>query len=121
MRLSPFFPHGGIPAPFADGLTGRSVEGVWQALEVFRDTDADLPRLGIATMRGLKRTVRRYGPVQGHRTGPSGEPAAPAVPLPHAALPRSYIGGRRPSEEEPPGEEAGPTAGPEPGESTRTR
>ncbi|WP_031507193.1 DUF6939 family protein [Streptomyces megasporus] len=73
VRLSPFFPHGGIPVPFSDGLTSRSVEGIWQALKVFRDVDVDLSKLDVATMRGLKRTVRRYGPVRGHRMGPTGE------------------------------------------------
>ena len=27
VRLSPFHPHGGIPVPYSDGLTGQSVEG----------------------------------------------------------------------------------------------
>ncbi|SFK14375.1 DUF6939 family protein [Streptomyces pini] len=171
VRLSPFFPHGGIPVPFSGGLTGRSVEGVWQALKVFRDTDVDLSKLDVTTMRGLKRTVRRYGPVLGHRAGPSGERllgyeaarrliylpsyrwvlenrvadlvsrlretaaetdvvlldhttngdvADLATPLSHAALLRSCVEGRRPSEEEPPGEAPGPAAEPEPGEGVRT-
>ncbi|MER5864720.1 hypothetical protein [Kitasatospora sp. NPDC002040] len=73
VRLSPFYPHGGLPVPYADGLTSQSVEGVWQAFKVFEHADIDLGKLDITTMKGLKRTVRRYGPVRGHRAGPHGE------------------------------------------------
>ncbi|GAA0553542.1 DUF6939 family protein [Actinomadura livida] len=69
VRLSPFYPHGGIPVPYSEGVTSQSVEGIWQALKVFQNADVDPAKLRITTMRGLKRTVRRYGPVQGHRTG----------------------------------------------------
>jgi hypothetical protein len=72
VRLSPFYPHGGIPVPYCQGVISQSVEGIWQALKVFQDSDVDPGKLGITTMKGLKRTVRRYGPVQGHRTGLSG-------------------------------------------------
>ncbi|MFE4512945.1 DUF6939 family protein [Kitasatospora sp. NPDC056783] len=73
VRLSPFYPHGGIPVPYSDGTTSQSVEGIWQALKVFEDADVDTSKLGVTTMKGLKRTVRRYGPVRGHRTGLHGE------------------------------------------------
>ncbi|GIG85786.1 DUF6939 family protein [Plantactinospora endophytica] len=73
VRLSPFYPHGGIPVPLSPGVTGASVEGIWQALKVFADTDVDPSRLGVTTMKGLKRTVRRYGPVRGHRSGLNGD------------------------------------------------
>lgn len=73
VRLSPFYPHGGIPVPFAEGVTGQSVEGVWQALKVFEHADVDPAKLEITTMKGLKRTVRRYGPVRGHRAGLTGD------------------------------------------------
>lgn len=69
VRLSPFYPHGGIPVPFCDGVTAQSVEGIWQALKVFEHADIDPAKLQVTTMRGLKRTVRRYGPVRGHRAG----------------------------------------------------
>ncbi|PWI10217.1 hypothetical protein DIZ27_12835 [Streptomyces sp. NWU339] len=77
VRLSPFYPHGGIPVPFSDGVTGQSVEGIWQALKVFRQSDVDPAKLEITAMKGLKRTVRRYGPVQGHRTGLHGDRLLP--------------------------------------------
>ncbi|WUH99763.1 hypothetical protein OHR68_40810 [Spirillospora sp. NBC_00431] len=67
VRLSPFYPHGGIPVPGHPGLTGMSVEGVWQALKVFASEQEDFSKLDIATMKGIKRTVRRLGPPLGHR------------------------------------------------------
>ncbi|TNY36616.1 DUF6939 family protein [Thermomonospora catenispora] len=72
VRFSPFYPHGGIPVPFSPGVTAQSVEGIWQALKVFADADVDPTKLTITTMRGLKRTVRRHGPVLGHRAGLTG-------------------------------------------------
>ncbi|MFD8707435.1 DUF6939 family protein [Kitasatospora sp. NPDC059648] len=77
VRFSPFYPHGGIPVPFSDGVTSQSVEGIWQALKVFQDFDVDPAKLGVTTMKGLKRTVRRYGPVRGHRTGLDGDRLLP--------------------------------------------
>lgn len=73
VRLSPFFPHGGIPVPFTQGRTGASVEGIWQALKVFEHADVDESKLDVTTMAGLKRTVRRHGAVLGHRRGLKGE------------------------------------------------
>jgi hypothetical protein len=35
VRLSPFYPHGGIPVPGHPDRTSQSVEGLWQALKVF--------------------------------------------------------------------------------------
>ncbi|MFF1875141.1 hypothetical protein [Streptomyces sp. CB03911] len=72
VRLSPFHPHGGIPVPWSEGVTGQSVEGIWQALKVFEGSDTDESKLAITSMKGLKRTVRRYGPVRGHRAGLGG-------------------------------------------------
>ncbi|WP_220500067.1 DUF6939 family protein [Thermomonospora cellulosilytica] len=77
VRFSPFYPHGGIPVPFTPGVTAASVEGVWQALKVFADADVDPAKLSITTMRGLKRTVRRHGPVRGHRAGLHGRTLLP--------------------------------------------
>jgi hypothetical protein len=70
VKLSPFYPHGGIPVPLSPGLVGASVEGIWQALKVFESTDVDHSKLSVTSMTGLKRTVRRFGPVLGHRVGP---------------------------------------------------
>lgn len=42
-RLSPMWPHGGIPVPGMDGTTADSVEGIWQGLKVIRGRTA--PRL----------------------------------------------------------------------------
>ncbi|WP_354644206.1 DUF6939 family protein [Kitasatospora camelliae] len=77
VRLSPFYPHGGIPVPFSEGVVGRSVEGIWQALKVFPEAGVDRTKLEVTAMKGLKRTVRRFGPVQGHRAGLDGERLLP--------------------------------------------
>ncbi|GAA1992271.1 DUF6939 family protein [Kitasatospora viridis] len=77
VRLSPFYPHGGIPVPFTPGVTSQSVEGIWQALKVFESTDVDPAKLDITSMKGLKRTVRRYGAVRGHRAGLHGDELLP--------------------------------------------
>lgn len=73
VRLSPFYPHGGIPVPFTTDVVSASVEGIWQALKVFDDTDVDATKLSVTRMSGLKRTVGRYGPVRGHRAGLHGQ------------------------------------------------
>ncbi|MFA1541562.1 DUF6939 family protein [Actinomadura monticuli] len=67
VRLSPFYPHGGIPVPGHPGRTSQSVEGVWQALKVFASEGEDFSKLEVTTMKGIKRTVRRLGPPLGHR------------------------------------------------------
>lgn len=77
VRLSPFYPHGGIPVPLSPGAVSESVEGIWQALKVFADADVDPGKLRVATMTGLKRTVRRFGAVRGHRAGLSGDRLLP--------------------------------------------
>ena len=72
-RLSPFYPHGGIPVPFSPGVTSMSVEGVWQGLKVFANgagVDRDCFRND--TMKGLKRTCRTNGCMKGHRKGVNG-------------------------------------------------
>lgn len=67
--LSPFYPHGHIPIPNTPGLTATCVEAVWQGLKVFDDADVDFRTFRNDTMKGLKRTVRRYGAPRGHRYG----------------------------------------------------
>jgi hypothetical protein len=73
VRFSPFFPHGGIPVPLTPDVVAESVEGIWQALKVFDRVDVDPAKLSLTAMTGLKRTVRRFGPVRGHRAGLHGE------------------------------------------------
>lgn len=70
--LSPFFPHYNIPIPFTDGLTATCVESVWQGLKVFKDHDVDFATFRNDTMKGLKRTIKKYGPPLGHRKGAYG-------------------------------------------------
>jgi hypothetical protein len=73
VRFSPFYPHGEIPVPMSPGVTSESVEGVWQALKVFEGSDVDPSKLSVTSMKGLKRTVRRFGQVRGHRAGLTGD------------------------------------------------
>ncbi len=68
-RLSPFFPHGGIPVPFTPGLTSASVEGIWQGLKVFERAGVDKKKLDVTTMKGLKRSTRSNGRCLGHARG----------------------------------------------------
>lgn len=72
VKLSPFYPHGGIPVPFSDGVTASCVEAIWQGLKVFEHSDVDVSLFSNTTMRGLKRTVRKYGRPLGHRKGVNG-------------------------------------------------
>lgn len=72
VRLSPFYPHGGIPVPFSEGYTAMSVEGIWQALKVFEHEDIDRMMLSNDTMKNIKRSVRKHGRVLGHRKGVNG-------------------------------------------------
>lgn len=67
--LSPFYPHGNIPIPFTPGMYAACVEGVWQGLKVFQNSDVDIDSFKNDTMKGLKRTVRKYGVPLGHRKG----------------------------------------------------
>jgi len=72
VKFSPFYPHGGIPVPFSDGVTAQSVEGIWQGLKVFEEHGIDPSKFKITSMRGIKRTMRRFGPIRGHRKGVNG-------------------------------------------------
>ena len=73
VKLSPFYPHGGIPVPFSEGYTATCVEAIWQGLKVFEGSDVDVSLFQNDTMKGLKRTVRRFGKPLGHRKGVNGE------------------------------------------------
>ena len=73
VKLSPFYPHKGIPVPFSDGITATCVEAVWQGLKVFEGADVDVEMFNNDTMKNIKRTVRKYGKPLGHRKGVSGE------------------------------------------------
>lgn len=69
VKFSPFYPHGGIPVPFYPGVKSETVEGIWQGLKVFESTDVDFSAMRITNMKGIKRTVRKYGKCLGHRAG----------------------------------------------------
>jgi hypothetical protein len=73
LRFSPFYPHGGIPVPFSPGVRAESVEGIWQGLKVFERAGIDPVKFRITSMRGLKRSSRKYGRILGHRAGVAGD------------------------------------------------
>lgn len=72
VKLSPFYPHGGIPVPFSEGYTATCVEAIWQGLKVFESCDVDVEMFQNDTMKNIKRTVRRFGKPLGHRKGVHG-------------------------------------------------
>ena len=72
VKLSPFYPHGGIPVPFSGGLTATCVEAIWQGLKVFEGSDVDIHLFKNDTMKNIKRSVRKNGKPLGHRKGVNG-------------------------------------------------
>ena len=72
IKLSPFYPHGGIPVPFSEGYTATCVEAIWQGLKVFKNSDIDTNMFHNDTMKNIKRTVRKNGVPLGHRKGVNG-------------------------------------------------
>ena len=73
LKFSPFYPVGGIPIPFSENKHAESVEGIWQGLKVFETHDIDESKFKITSMKGLKRTIRKYGKPKGHRKGVGGD------------------------------------------------
>lgn len=69
LRLSPFYPHDNIPIPFTQNHFAKCVEGIWQGLKVFESDDVDISKFEIEDMKGIKRTVRKFGKPLGHRKG----------------------------------------------------
>ena len=72
VKLSPFYPHYGIPVPFSEGYTATCVEAIWQGLKVFERCGVDVEMFKNDTMKNIKRTVRRFGKPLGHRKGVHG-------------------------------------------------
>lgn len=67
-KLSPFWPHGGIPVPFWAGQTSQSMEAIWQGLKVFEHEGTDPSKFKITNMKNIKRSAgKKRGRVQGHR------------------------------------------------------
>jgi len=73
VKFSPFYPIGNIPVPFSENVFAESVEGIWQGLKVFKNEDIDTSKFSITSMKGLKRTVRKFGVPKGHRKGINGK------------------------------------------------
>lgn len=72
VKVSPFYPHGGIPIPHSPNYFAVSVEGIWQGLKVFELEDIDKSKFEVKNMKGIKRTVRKFGNPLGHRKGVNG-------------------------------------------------
>ncbi len=72
VKVSPFYPHGGIPIPHSPSYFAVSVEGIWQGLKVFELEDIDKSKFEVKNMKGIKRTVRKFGKPLGHRKGVNG-------------------------------------------------
>jgi hypothetical protein len=72
IKFSPFYPHDNIPVPFSQNTFSCSVEGIWQGLKVFENNDIDISKFQINNMKGIKRTVRVFGKIIGHRDGVNG-------------------------------------------------
>lgn len=73
IRLSPFYPHGGIPVPFSPGWSASCVEAVWQGLKDYESVGIDTDMFSNTSMKNIKRTTRRFGVMKGHRKGVSGK------------------------------------------------
>lgn len=69
VKMSPFYPHGGIPVPNSHGVKATCVEAIWQGLKVFESYGVDVAMFGNDTMKNIKRTVRKYGKPLGHQYG----------------------------------------------------
>lgn len=67
-KLSPFYPHGGVPVPGMD-CEATCVEAVWQGLKTFESEGYDSSVFRNDTMLHLKRTIRRLGILRGHWLG----------------------------------------------------
>ncbi|KAJ3165434.1 hypothetical protein HDU88_004230 [Geranomyces variabilis] len=88
-KFSPFYPHGAIPVPTADGLTSASVEGIWQGLKVFELQSTDCKKLEKTDMKDLKRFPTKVrGKVLGHALNLDLDSTAPEKLLGYVAARR---------------------------------
>ena len=68
VEFSPFFPHGHIPVPMMDEES-ECVEGIWQGLKVFEHEGIDVKTFRNNKMKGIKRTCKKHGKIEGHQYG----------------------------------------------------
>ncbi len=69
IKLSPLYPHGGIPVPFSAEYFSESVEGIWQGLKVFEHEGVSQKPMRIMSMKGLKRSGKKLGACLGYQKG----------------------------------------------------
>jgi hypothetical protein len=60
-RLSPMWPHGGIPVPGMPNTTSDTVEGIWQGLKIIRGKIATRYFSGMGQKRGGKPAGHQFG------------------------------------------------------------
>lgn len=73
IKLSPLYPHGGIPVPFSTGYFSETVEGIWQGLKVFEHEGVSLKPMRIMSMKGIKRSGKNLGACLGYQKGMDSE------------------------------------------------
>lgn len=73
IKLSPLYPHGGIPVPFSDGYFSETVEGIWQGMKVFEHEGVSLKPMRIMSMKGIKRSGKNLGACLGYQKGMESE------------------------------------------------
>ena len=61
VKLSPFYPHGGIPVPFSEGYTATCVEAIWQGLKVAKDIIEELKKWKKADQKKLSQLYLIFG------------------------------------------------------------
>ena len=71
-RLSPLYPHGGIPIPNSGYETASCVEAIWQGLKVFENKDIDTGLFRKEDPKEVIRSSQEYGNLLGHRFGTNG-------------------------------------------------
>lgn len=71
-RLSPLYPHGGIPIPNSGFETASCVEAIWQGLKVFENEDIDTSLFRKEEPKELIHSSQKYGKLLGHRFGING-------------------------------------------------
>lgn len=65
---------------------------IWQGLKVFDAAGIDTSKFEITSMKGLKRTVRRFGRVLGHQAGVGSDTLLDYVAARKAIYLPAYIG-----------------------------
>jgi hypothetical protein len=71
-KLSPKFPHEGIPVPFEEGVMALSVDGIWNGCKVFERRGIDKRYFDKDMMKEVDREVKYGKRCKGFRSGVKG-------------------------------------------------